>query len=99
MLDGGLESKHFRSHVKHLLQHILVHPLETALPLVEVEVALARRDRGRTVIVLELRSEMEASASANKLFQMLARDCSQRIHVHQHLRVGVSTNQERLLLD
>lgn len=58
-----------RSHVKHLLQHILVNSLEAVLPSFEVEAALARSDRGRTVIVLELCGEMEARTTAHELLQ------------------------------
>ena len=56
-----------RSHVKHLLQHVLVRSLEAGLPSVEVEAAFARGDRSRTVIVLELGGKVEARTTANKL--------------------------------
>ena len=57
-----------RSHVKHLLQHIPVHPLEATPPPVEVEGGFARRDRSRTVVVLELGGKVEASTTADELF-------------------------------
>lgn len=58
-----------RSHIKHLLQHVLVRSLEARLPSVEVEAALARGDRGRAVIVLELGGKVEARTAANKLLK------------------------------
>lgn len=84
-----------RSHIKHLLQHVLVDFLEAGLPSFEVEAGLARSDRGRTIIVPELLGEMKVGATANKLFKdQHASSHSRSIHIHQRLRVNVRTDQD-----